>query len=1087
MTHQLDPAAGNALKFRCIGPPRGGRVVAVAGHPTERNTFYFGACAGGVWKTVDGGLYWENISDGYFGSSAVGAMAVSAADPNVIYAGTGESTIRGDVSWGDGVYKSTDGGKTWTNVGLRDTHHIGKIQIHPKNPDLVYVAALGHAFGPNAERGVFRTLDGGQNWEKVLHVSERAGAVDLALDPTNPRVLYATIWQVHRHFWELVSGGPGSGLWKSVDAGDSWTDISRARGLPQEGILGKIGVAVSPAKADRVWAIVETEGDKSGVYRSDNGGERWEFLTGNRDLLARPWYYMHIFADPQDADTVYVTNLKMWKSVDGGNNYAEITTPHGDNHDLWIDPIDPQRMVQGNDGGAVVSFNGGDTWSSIYNQLTGQFYHIDVDNRLPYRVYGTQQDNSSIAVPSASEKGAIPWADCYPAGTGESGYIAVHPQDPDIVYVGAVGSSPGGGGALQRYDHRTKQIRLVTIWPETYSGWGPKDLKYRFPWTFPILFSPHDPTVIYSTGNHVFKSTDEGSSWQEISPDLTRNDASKLGPSGGPLTLDTSGAEHYCTISTFVESPHEQGILWAGSDDGLIHLSRDGGASWQNVTPPDLPEWSFITVIEPSSHAPGTVYVSATRYKLDDYRPYLFKTEDYGASWQRVDAAFPQDQITRMLREDPARPGLLYVGTERGLFVSPDDGASWSPMPGNLPVVPIYDFKIVGDELAIATHGRAFWILDDLTPIREISTQRAQRAQSPEEKGMLRFEELRLFPPKRTLRRWVSWGVSGGKSAGRNYALAFGGLITYREEKTESGEIVRTLLDCGENPPQGVIVHYALPVALDGEIRLTFLDGEGNEIKSFRPRPKDVDKSTGNDQIKQASAIPGPEDDLYVTTNPGLNRFIWDMRYPEPEKLTEDPITGKATMGVLAKPGVYAVRLTVGEHSLAESFEIFVDPQVAVSEADLQKQFDLWQEIVAKIDATHKAVKQVRRVRGQVEFWSTHLEAKDGDEANRAAVKERAKSLIDALTAVEKELVSVEAKTAFDRLRLPTRLNAKLVGLIGIVAAADAAPPKQAYDVFAHLSAQIDAQLDQLQSILDESVSDFNAAVKDLNADAVAI
>ncbi|RME65099.1 MAG: glycosyl hydrolase, partial [Caldilineae bacterium] len=470
----------NALKFRCIGPPRGGRVVAACGHPTDRNVFYFGGVAGGVWKTVDGGVYWENISDGYLSSSSVGAIAVSEADPNVIYVGMGETSIRGDVSWGDGVYKSTDGGKTWRNVGLKETHHIGQIRIHPKNPDVVYVAALGHAFGPNEERGVFRTTDGGQTWEKVLYVSERAGAVDLALDVTNPRNLYATIWQVHRHFWELISGGPDSGLWKSTDGGDTWTDITRNKGLPQEGILGKMGVAVSPARPDRVWAIIEAEGDKAGVYRSDDGGATWKHLTPNRDLLARPWYYMHIFADPQDPDTVYVNNLRMWKSTDGGVNWSEITTPHGDNHALWIDPQDPQRMINGNDGGACVSFNGGETWSSIYNQMTGQFYHLDVDNQIPYRVYGTQQDNSSISVPSASEKGAIPWTDCYPAGTGESGYIAVKPDDPNIVYVGAVGSSPGGGGALQRYDHRTKQIRLVTVWPELYSGWGAKDMVYRF-------------------------------------------------------------------------------------------------------------------------------------------------------------------------------------------------------------------------------------------------------------------------------------------------------------------------------------------------------------------------------------------------------------------------------------------------------------------------------------------------------------------------------------------------------------------------------------------------------------------------------
>jgi len=1067
MTTQPDLTAWNALKFRCIGPPRGGRVVAVAGHPTERATFYFGGCAGGVWKTTDGGTYWENISDGFFQRAAVGALAVSEADPNVIYAGMGESTIRGDVSWGDGVYKSTDGGKTWRNVGLTDSHHIGMIRIHPKNADVVYVAALGHAFGPNDERGVFRTLDGGKSWERVLHVSDKAGAVDLALDVSNPRNLYATIWQVHRHFWELISGGPDSGLWKSSDGGDTWTDITRAKGLPQEGILGKIGVAVSPAKADRVWAIIESDDEKSGVYRSDDGGASWVLLTTNRDLMARPWYYMHIFADPQDADTLYINNLKMWKSSDGGKNYTEISTPHGDNHALWIDPADPQRMVQGNDGGACVSFNGGDTWSSIYNQMTGQFYHLDVDNQLPYRVYGTQQDNSSISVPSASEKGAIPWADSYPAGTGESGYIAVNPDDSNIVFVGAVGSSPGGGGALQRYDHRTKQIRLVTVWPEPYSGWGAVDMKHRFPWTFPILFSPHDSGVLYTCGNTVFRSTNEGHSWQQISPDLTRNDESKMQPSGGPLNLDTSGAEHYCTISTFIESAHEQGVFWAGSDDGLVHISRDGGASWQNVTPPDLPEFSLITVIEPSAHDAATVYLAATRYKLDEYGPFLFKTADYGASWQRIDASFPAGEITRILRADPARDGLLYAGSETGLFVSFDDGGSWTRMPGNLPVAPVYDLKIKEGDLVVATHGRAFWILDDLTPLRSFEPQRAESTQS-----------VQLFPPRASLRRWLPWSVGMGRGPGRSYGMSFGQLITYREEKGENGESVRKLIDSGENPPQGVIVYYSLPAELSGPVKLTILDGDGNEIKSFGPKPKaDPAKPNG-----EAGA-----EEVYLPAASGLNRFVWDMRYPDAEKLAGDVITEKFATGALAAPGRYSVRLQVGEATLDESFEIFVDPAVDVTPEALAEQFAVWQTVNGKITQTHAAIKKLRRVREQMKLWADNAGKSGLDEKQASALAERAKQIGEQLSEVEKELVSVDSKTAFDRLRKPIRLNAKLINLISVISAADAAPTRQTYDVFAHLSVQVDAHLDTLDSILGESVADFNAAVKAADVPAVVV
>ena len=1059
-----ESSAWNALKFRCIGPPRGGRVVATAGHPTEKNVFYFGAVAGGVWKTIDGGQYWENISDGYFNVSSVGAIAVSEADPNVIYAGTGESTIRLDVSWGDGVYKSTDGGETWENVGLRDSHHIGQIRIHPQNADVVYAAALGHAFGPNDERGVYRSSDGGNSWECVLHVSDKAGAVDLTLDATNPRIIYASIWQVHRHFWELISGGPDSGLWKSTDGGDSWTDISRNPGLPQEGILGKIGVSVSPARPSRLWAIVEAEDDKSGVYRSDDRGANWEHLTNNQDLLNRPWYYLHIFADPQDPDTVYVNNLKMWKSIDGGKEWSEISTPHGDNHSLWIDPADPQRMINGNDGGACVSFNGGETWSTIYNQLTGQYYHLDVDNQQPYRVYGTQQDNSSISVPSATEKGAIPWSDCYPAGTGESGYIAVKPDDSNILYVGAVGSSPGGGGALQRYDHRTKQIRLVTVWPEPYSGWGAKDMKYRFPWTFPIVFSPHDTAVLYTCGNHVFRTTNGGSSWEVISPDLTRNDESKLGASGGPLTLDTSGAEHYCTISVFIESAHEAGVFWAGSDDGLVHISEDGGGSWRNVTPPDLPEWSFVTVIEPSAYDPSTVYMAATRCKLDDYSPYLFKTTDKGRSWQRLDDGFPRNEITRMLRADPARDGLLYVGTETGLFVSFDDGASWQRMPGNLPVAPVYDMLIKEGDLVVATHGRAFWILDDLTPLRQTAALDGTDVGG-----------ARLFTPRRTLRRWLPWSVDMTRGNGRNYALAFGQLITYRDEKDASGQNVRRIIDGGENPPQGALIYYTLPAGAE-EVSLAMLDADGNEIRSFGPKPAEVDKEDEDDPSIR-----------YITTDAGLNRFVWNLRYADAEQLQGDAFTEKSVTGALAAPGTYQVRLTVDGESQTESLELYVDPRVGSSQEDLEAQFELWQEVNAKLTETHQAVKRLRRARERVKAIAETAADSGADKETKSAIQKRAEQIAEQLGEVEVQLIQPKAKVAFDRLRLRAMLNAKLHNLISVIASADERPPQQTYDVFEKLSAETDEQLDKLSSILDESIADFNAAVQAANVPAVVV
>jgi photosystem II stability/assembly factor-like uncharacterized protein len=1071
-----------SLIWRCIGPPRGGRVVAVAGHPTEAMTAYFGACAGGVWKTSDGGTYWENISDGHFTSAAVGAIAVSDADPNVLYAGTGEATIRLDVSYGDGVYRSTDGGQSWVNCGLRDTHHIAKIRIHPRNPDLVYVAALGHAFGPNAERGVFRSQDGGQSWEKILYQSDKTGAVDLAMDAQNPRILYAAMYETYRNFWSLSSGGPESGLWKSADGGDTWTDLTANPGLPA-GLKGKIGVTVSPANPNRVWAIIEAEGEKAGVYRSDNGGATWEQVSNNRDLMQRPWYYCHIFADPKSADTVYVLNLKMWKSTDGGKSYSEITTPHGDNHDLWIDPANPLHMVQGNDGGACLSYNGGATWSTIYNQLTAQFYRMAVDNQVPYRVYGTQQDNSSISVPSATEKGCIPWSDCYAAGTGESGFIAVHPQDANIVYVGAVGSSPGGGGALQRYDHRIRQIRLVTVWPEAYTGWGAGDLKYRFPWTFPILFSPHDPNILYSTGNHVFRSTDEGGSWQEISPDLTRADPEKLLASGGPITLDTSGAEHYCTISALVESPHEPGVLWAGSDDGLIHLTRDGGGRWQQVTPPGLPEWTLISSIEVSPHDPAMVWVAATRYKLDDYLPYLYKSSDYGQTWQRIDGSFPtyagKSQITRVLREDPVQPGLLYVGTETGVYVSLDGGAGWQRMEGSpstgpgqaLPVAPVYDLLVKEGDLVVATHGRSFWILDDLTPLRETSAGRG-------------LPGLRLFPPRPTVRQALSWGVDPSRGPEKNYSMGLGATITFCEGKGSEGEPVRRFLDGGENPPNGVIVYYSLPDPLPAPVTLTFLDAEGKEIRSFTTKPAPGEKIASE---KPASDKAGSEnksaEERTIPARSGLNRFVWDLRYPNAVKVPGDVTTEKAVTGPRAAPGNYQVRLQAGEQTATEDFTVRADPRVRATEADFQAQFALGLQIRDKIEQTHAAINRLRRIRQQVTAWSARAQAR----AEGENIVQAASELETALTAIERELIQTEAKTGSDRLRLKSRLNTKLIGLISVVSSADAAPTQQARDVFAHLSAQVDEQLARLHHLIEEDVAEFNELVDAAKLTPVAV
>ena len=1163
----------DAMRFRCIGPPRGGRVVAVAGDPVEPAVFYFGAVAGGIWKTEDAGATWENVSDGYLKTSSVGALAVSDSDPNVIYAGMGESTIRADVSHGDGIWKSTDRGRSWVHMGLADTRHVSEIRIHPCDPDRVWVAALGHAFGPHPERGVYRSTDGGASWERVLYRDERTeqtspsrdehtertspswrdrserispsrdnctGAADLALDARNPTILYASLWTVHRNFWELASGGPGSGLWRSTDSGTTWIEITANLGLPATAVLGKIGVAASPARDGRVWALVESD-TAPGLYRSEDFGETWTLASDRQDLRYRPWYYMHVFADPQDENTVYVNNLQMWKSTDAGAHFTPVPTPHGDNHDLWIDPRDNRRMIQGNDGGANVSFNAGASWSSVYNQLTAQLYTVDTDGRAPhYLVYGTQQDNSSIGVPSGTNDGAITWADCRVAGTGESGYVAVDPRDPDVLYVGAVGSSPGGGGALQRYDHRTGQIRLVNVWPEHHGGIGPGELRYRFGWTFPIRFSPHDPKVLYTGGNRVFRSTDEGQGWEPISPDLTRAAADKLGPSGGPITLDTSGAEHYCTLYTLAESPHEPGVLWAGSDDGLVHLSRDGGRSWRDVTPPDLPEWAFIRTVEPSPHAPGALYLAATRYKLDDPAPYLYRTADYGERWQAItgsgDCAIPPDDYTRVIRADPGCPGVLYAGTETGLYVSLDDGATWRRWRSNFPVTPVYDLKIEGTDLVIATHGRSFWILDDLTPLHRETAERAGGGGlgAVPESGAVSGSDtdtgsgaglgfsagsdavpdpgsdaarIGLYAPRRTWRLLpdVMDFITG--TDGKDYSIGLGKAATYVASRNDAGLVERRFLDAGEAAPIGAIVYYDLPGCVAAEApagagrddstsaasatsdtalatpaasepaasadgaapscSLAFLDAEGALIREFRPKPAGYDKLDDEDKALD----PGP----WMPVRVGVNRFVWDLRHPGAMRLRGNKTGEEAERGPLVLPGTFQVRLTVGEHTLTESFEVANDPRSPASPEDLREQLDCLLAIRDRISAAYEGVQRIRETTGEIERWCARLARRGGHDA----ALEAGRALCEALAAVESALVLPGRQTDTFGLNRRVRLNAALASVISIVDSADARPTAQARALAEEYMARIDDELDRLKTLLDHDLGTFNDLVSE--------
>ncbi|MSP14619.1 MAG: glycosyl hydrolase [Chloroflexi bacterium] len=1048
----LNQNLGPALQWRCIGPFRGGRVVAVAGDPTNPAVFYFGACAGGVWKTEDAGMYWQNVSDGYFKTSAVGALAVSPSDPQVIYAGTGETTIRIDVSHGDGVYRSTDGGATWVHAGLEDTRHIAKIRIHPQNPDLVYVAALGHAFGPNQQRGVFRSHNGGKTWEQVLYRSEKAGAIDLTMD-ANPRILYAATWEARRSFSNITSGGLDSAIYKSMDGGDSWTDITRNPGLPQ-GILGKIGLAASPAQPGRIWALIEAK--EGGLYRSDDGGKNWERVSDNYDLISRAWYFTHIVADPQDGNTVYIMNLAFWKSIDGGRNFTQMPTPHGDNHDLWIDPHHPRWMIEGHDGGACVSLNGGESWSSIYNQPTAQFYRMDISREIPYRVYGTQQDNTSIGVPSRSETGAITWGDCRVAGTGESGYIAVDPRDPNIVFIGAVGSSPGGGDALQRYDHTTRQLRLVSIWPEWMSGWGAKDMKYRFPWTYPILFSPHDPRVLYAAGNMIFRSTDHGNSWESISPDLTRADPATLEPSGGPVNKDAVGAEVYGTIFAFVESPHEAGVFWAGSDDGLIHLSKDGGRNWANVTPQDLPEFTMISTIEVSPYDPATAYVAAIRHKHDDYRPYVYRTNNYGQSWLKITGGFSEHDFVRVVREDPSRPGLLYAGTETGLYVSFNAGAAWQPLQLNLPVTPIYDLKIKDTDLVAATHGRSFWILDDLTPLHRMSAEITQA-------------EAYLFPPRPAYRTPPDpFATAPEGISGKFYAPTFGAAAAFTERKSPDNVAIRTYLDAGANPPAGATLDYYLKIKPTAKISLEVLDAAGNVIRQFFSREE------GDGQKGKSDEKPGAPTVIYVPAEAGLNRFVWDMRYADAIKIQrkDQPDTVK---GPIALPGTYQVRLTAGEMSFIQPFEIRKFSYIPAGESELQAQFDLMIKIRDKVSETHAAINRILSIEQQLDDWVK----KTAGLARSEELAQGAGSLKEKLRSLGEALVVPAVKSPWDVYNYGTRLAARLVALAPVVYMGDGAPTQQAYEVFDTLTGKIDTQLQQLQVVIETDLAAFNLLVRD--------
>lgn len=1020
------------LRFRLVGPFRGGRSVAVAGVDSQPNVYYFGGTGGGVFKTTDSGVSWIPVSDGQFKNGDVGAIAVAPSDPNTVYVGMGEACVRGNASNGDGVYKSTDGGRTWKNVGLKETYHIGAVVVHPKNPDIVYVAALGHLWGPNPERGVYRSTDGGQTWKLVLTRGPNAGAVDLSMDPNNPKVIYASFWEERRQPWRFDSGGPGSGLWKSTDGGDNWTDISRAQGMPR-GVLGRIGVSVSPANPDRVYAIVEaTDG---GVYRSDNGGRTWTRTNEQNDLRQRAWYYSHIFADPKNADEVYVNNTSTWRSSDGGRTFQSLRAPHGDNHDLWIASSNPERMILSNDGGATITVDGGHTWSTEDNQPTAQFYRVALDNDFPYHIYGAQQDNSTVRIASRTTAGGITDHDWYDVGGGESGWIAPDPRNSQIVYAGSYGN------LITRYDHSTGQMRNINPWPDNPMGYGAETLKYRFQWSFPIAFSQHDPKMLYAGSNVLMKTTNEGQSWDVISPDLTRNDKSKQKSSGGPITQDNTSIEYYDTIFTFEESPVTAGVLWVGSDDGLVHVSRDGGKHWDDVTPKGMPEWIRINSIDASPFDAGTAYVAATNYQLDDFHPFLYKTSDYGKTWTKIVNGIPEDHFTRVIREDPNKKGLLVAGTEWGLYISFDDGANWKPFQLNIPIVPITDiqFHKREKEMVVGTQGRAFYILDDMPLLYQL-----------EDATSVTSEDAHLFKPKDPYRMGGGRGFGGGR----------GGAAI------------------GENPPGGAVVYYWLKNRPQGELTLEFLDSTGKVVNKYssreQPRPQPSEAMSAEENPFRRAQGPSR-----APASQGMNRFIWNLRYPDATTFPGLIMWAGSVTGPIASPGRYTVRLTVNGKSYSQTFELKKDPRLTTTTEDYAKQLTLALQIRDKLSQANQGVIKIREVRKQLDEYAKRTDNK--------AVSEAAKNLISKLTAVEEDLYQTKNRASEDPLNFPIKLNNKLAYVMGVVESSDNAPTQQSYMVYEDVATQTNGEIKKLDGLLGADLAQFNKLVRDQNVPAVTV
>lgn len=1016
------PVGLKGLKYRSIGPAAGGRATRVAGVPGDPNVFYTATASGGVWKSTDGGATWKPIFDEQ-PISSIGSIAVAASDPNVIYVGSGEANIRGNVAAGNGIYKSIDAGKTWTHVWKQEGQ-IGTMAVDPRDAGTAFAAVLGHAFGPNPERGVYRTRDGGRTWQRVLHEDDRTGASDVALDPSNPNIVFAGFWQAERKPWEMTSGGPGSSLWVSRDAGDTWTQLT-GKGLP-EGPWGKVGVAVAPSDGRRVYAIIEA--DKGGLFRSDDGGENWTLATGDRRLRQRAWYYSTLTVHPANKDEVWAPNVPMLKSTDGGRTFTRVTgIHHGDHHDLWFDPKNPKRMISANDGGADVSTDGGETWHTTLMPIA-QFYHVDVDTSVPYRVHGAMQDLGTSSTPSNSlSRNGITRGDWFGVGGGEAGHTVSDPSDPNVVYAGEY------LGYISRYDHRTRQARHVGAWPENPSGHGGDTLRYRFQWTAPIATSPHDPKVVYHGGNVLFRTTDGGQTWSVISPDLTTDDTSKQQWSGGPITGDNTGVETFCTIFAIAESPRRKDLIWVGSDDGLVHVTRDGGRTWKNVTRsvPGLPAFATVTLIEPSPFDAGTAYLVVDNHRQDDMKPYLWRTTDFGETWTSLSAKLPQDVYLHAVREDPKKQGQLYLGTERGVMFSGDAGATWRALKLNLPTVAVHDLRVKDDDLVVGTHGRSIWIFDDLTPVRDWSPRVASSA-------------LHLFPPRPAIR----WRYHSGP----------------REK------------NAGENPPRGAVIAFWLKEQPRGDVKIEVLDARNRLVRTLSSVAREPWGAAEDEEAPKAE----------LKAEPGVQRVAWDLRWEGATLIKGAKIDyGDPTEGPLAVPGTYTLKLTADGHEATAQVTVGPDPRVTVPQADLEAHQAFALEVRDAITRLARGVGRLKTVRDQLRHHTTLLEA-DPRSKELAAMS---RTLAARLEEVEGHWHNPEAEVAYDILAKKggARLYSRLSPLLMFVNEGDGVPTQGMREVFAAQQQELAELETELKGILDTDLAAIQLAAKRLDLPFVIV